>query len=115
MISTRTKAALAEARKRVAVTGQRIHPQIKRLGCPTGAAHLQGHGFNELAVQALKASADERAAGLASTIDALKAEGITSANGIAGALNARGYATPRRGRWTALSVLNVKAQLLTIC
>src|SRR5208283_2676897 len=67
MISTRTKAALAEARKRVAVTGQRKHPEIKRLGCPTGAAHLQGQGFNDLAVQALKAKADERAAGLAST------------------------------------------------
>jgi len=40
--STRTKAALAEASKRVAVTGQRKHPEIKRLGCPTGAAHLQG-------------------------------------------------------------------------
>src|SRR5271166_4541115 len=33
MISTRTKAALAEARKKVAVTGQRKHPEIKRLGC----------------------------------------------------------------------------------
>ena len=63
----------------------------------------------------LKERADERAAGLASTIDALKGEGITSANGIAGALNARGYAIPRRGQWRALSVLNVKAQLLTIC
>ena len=41
MISTRTKAALAEARKQVAVTGQREHPEIKRLGCPAGAAHLR--------------------------------------------------------------------------
>ena len=57
MISTRTKAALAEARMRVAVTGQRMHPDVKRLGCPTGAAHLQGHGFDELAVQAVKANA----------------------------------------------------------
>ena len=57
MISTRTKAALAEARKRVAVTGQRgSHPEIKRLGCPTGAAHLQGQGFDRLAVRALKAT-----------------------------------------------------------
>jgi len=62
-------------------------------------------------VQALKANADDRAAGLASTIDALRAEGITSANGLAGALNARGYATPRGGWWTARSVLNVTARL----
>src|SRR5208283_4666049 len=111
MISARTKAALAEARKRAAKTGQRKQPEIKRLGCPTGAAHLQGQGFNDLAVQALKAKADERAAGLASTIDAFKGEGITSDNGLAGALNARGYATPRGGKWTARSVLNVTARL----
>ncbi len=111
MISIRTKAALAVARKRVAMTGQRMHPEIKRLGCPTGAAHLQGKRFNEIAVKALKERADERAAGLASTINALKAEGITSANGLAGELNARGYATPRGGRWTARSVLNVTARL----
>ena len=111
MISTRTKAALAEAKKRVAVAGQRKHPEIKRLGCPTGAAHLHLQGFYELGVQAIKAKADERAVGLASTIDALKAEGITSANAMAGALNARGYATPRGGRWTARSVLNLAARL----
>ena len=110
MISTRTKAALAEARKRVAVTGQRKRPEIKRLGCPTGAAHLRA-GLRQLAVQALKAKADERAAGLASTLNALKGEGITSANGLAGALNARGYATPRGGQWTARSVLNVQARI----
>ena len=111
MISTRPKTTLAEARKRVAVTGQRKHPEIKRLGCPTGAAHLQGQGFNELAVQARKAKADERAAGLEATVAALQAEGIASANRIAGALNARGYATARGGRWTARSVLNVMARL----
>ncbi len=111
MISTRTKAALAEARKRVAVTGQREHPEIKRLGCPAGAAHLRGQGFDRLAVQALKAKADERAAGLAATIGALRAEGVTSANAQAVALNARGYATPRGGKWTARTVLNVTARL----
>jgi hypothetical protein len=41
----------------------------------------------------------------------LKAEGINSANGIAGALNARGYATARDGKWTARSVLNLSARL----
>src|SRR5271165_3605322 len=57
MISTRTKAALAEARKRIAVTGQRKHPEVKRLGCPTGAAHLRAFG-NELGIQAIKAGAN---------------------------------------------------------
>ena len=38
MISQRTQAALAEARKRVAVTGQKKHPDVKRLGNPRGAS-----------------------------------------------------------------------------
>ena len=62
-------------------------------------------------MKAPKAKAGERAAGRAAKLDALRAEGIASANGIAGALNARGYATPRGGRWTARSVLNVEARL----
>ncbi len=110
LISARTKAALQAARTRVALSGQRKHPEIKRLGNPNGAAHLRNFDTSA-AVTAVKAGADERAAGLATTIEALKAEGVTSANGIAGALNARGYATPRGGRWTARSVLNVTARL----
>jgi DNA invertase Pin-like site-specific DNA recombinase len=110
MISARTSAALAEARKRVAVTGQRKHPEIKRLGCPTGAAHLRGIG-NDAAVRAVVNQAKQRAAGLADTIAAIKAEGTTSANAIAGALNARHIATPRGGQWTARSVLNITARL----
>jgi DNA invertase Pin-like site-specific DNA recombinase len=110
-ISTRTSDALKVARKRVAVTGQRKHPEIKRLGCPTGAAHLRKFG-NGPAVDAIKAKAQERANGLAATIRALKAEGIESANAIAGALNARNYTTARGGdcKWTARSVLNVLAR-----
>jgi DNA invertase Pin-like site-specific DNA recombinase len=105
-ISTRTKEALAEARKRVAVTGQRKRPDIKRLGCPNGAAHLRRLG-NGAAVKAVVDQAQQRATGLAATIAAIKAEGVISANGVAGALNARHIATPRGGRWTARSVINV--------
>jgi hypothetical protein len=50
-------------------------------------------------------------AGLAATIEAIKAEGIVSANGIAAALNARDIETARGGRWTARSVLNVTARI----
>jgi DNA invertase Pin-like site-specific DNA recombinase len=98
-ISQRTKEALAAAKAR----GQ-------RLGNPNGAAHLRKFG-NRLAVTVIKANARERAAGLAATLSDLKAEGITSANGLARALNARNYATPRGGRWTARSVLNITARL----
>jgi DNA invertase Pin-like site-specific DNA recombinase len=110
MISQRTKAALAEARKRVAIRGQKRHPDIKRLGNPRGAAHLRKFG-NKLATEALSAKAQERATGLAATLEALRVEGIASANAIARALNARNYATPRGGKWTARSVLNVAHKL----
>jgi hypothetical protein len=111
MISTRTKAALAEARKRVAVSGQRKHPDVKRLGCPTGAAHLRGRGFGALGVRAIKDAADRRAAWLASTFDSLRAEGVTSSTALAKALNDRGYATPRGGKWTARAVIDIAARL----
>jgi hypothetical protein len=60
---------------------------------------------------ALKAAAGARANGLAATIEAIRGEGITSANGIAKALNERSIATPRGGKWTARSVLNLTARL----
>jgi DNA invertase Pin-like site-specific DNA recombinase len=94
-ISQRTKEALAAAKAR----GQ-------KLGNPNGAVHLRRFG-NGLAVNAIKAKAQDRATGLAATLAELRAEGITSANAIATTLNARNYATPRGGRWTARSVLNV--------
>ena len=97
-ISTRTKEALRAAKAR----GQ-------RLGNPNGAAHLRGLG-NGAAVKAVVDQAKQRATRLVATIDAIKAEGITSANGIAAALNARHIATPRGGRWTARSALNVMAR-----
>ena len=85
--------------------GQKKHPEVKRLGNPNGAAHLRQYG-GKAGRAALIANADKRAAGLAATIDALRAEGVTSANGIAKALNERSIATPRGGKWTARSVLN---------
>jgi DNA invertase Pin-like site-specific DNA recombinase len=98
-ISRRTREALAAARARGV-----------KLGCPNGAAHLRRYG-NSLAVTALKAAAGERANGLAATIKAIRGEGVTSANGIAKALNERSIATPRGGTWTARSVLNLTARL----
>ena len=34
----------ASVAQRVAGAGQRKHPEIKRLGCPSGATYLRGHG-----------------------------------------------------------------------
>ena len=110
LISTRTKAALAAAKTRVAMTGQKEHPEIKRLGNPNGAKHLRQYG-GKAGRAALVAGADKRAAGVAKTIEAIRGEGVTSANGIAKALNERSIATPRGGMWTARSVLNLTARL----
>jgi hypothetical protein len=71
---------------------------------------LRGLG-NVAAVKAITDQAQRRAVGLAETIAAIKAEGIASANGMAAALNARDIETPRGGRWTARSVLNIKARI----
>ena len=76
-ISERTKAALAAAKARGV-----------KLGNPNGAAHIAGRWQKE-AVAALKAGADERAEGLASTIADIRAGGVTSANAIAAELNRR--------------------------
>jgi DNA invertase Pin-like site-specific DNA recombinase len=99
LISARTKAALQAAKARGV-----------KLGNPNGAAHMRNLDTSA-AVRAVKAGADERAASLVATIESLKAEGVTSANGIAAALNGRQIATARGGRWTARSVLNVAARL----
>jgi DNA invertase Pin-like site-specific DNA recombinase len=99
LISERTKAALAAAKARGA-----------KLGNPKGAAHLAGRG-NVEAVEAVRAAARAHAEGLRGTIAELRREGITSANGLAMALNGRGIATPRGGAWTARSVLNLLGRI----
>jgi DNA invertase Pin-like site-specific DNA recombinase len=109
-ISRRTREALAAAKTRVAVTGQKKHPEIKRLGCPNGAAHLRQFG-GKAGVAAIKANADNRAAGLAATIATIKGEGVMSARGIAKALNERGIVTARGGQWSASTVGDVMARL----
>jgi DNA invertase Pin-like site-specific DNA recombinase len=97
--SQRTKEALAAAKARGV-----------KLGNPNGASHLRGLG-NAAAAAALREGAQARADGLAGTIAALRERGVTSANGLAKALNEAHIATPRGGRWTARSVLNVTARL----
>lgn len=99
LISERTKAALAAAKARGV-----------KLGNPKGAAHLKGRGNRE-AVEALVQRAEARAKMLSGVLEELKAQGITSANAMAKALNQQGIATARGGRWTARSVLNVIERL----
>ena len=98
-ISRRTREALAAAKARGV-----------KLGCPLGAAHLRKFG-GKAGVDAIKANADKRAAGLAATIEALKAQGVVSARGIAKAFNDRGIVTARGGQWSASTVGDVLARI----
>ena len=72
--------------------------------------YLRRYG-NGLAVTSLQTAPSARARGLAAPIEAIRGEGVTSANGIANALNERSIATPRGGKWTARRVLNLVARL----
>ena len=41
-VARRTKDALAVVKQRVAIHGQKKHPEVKRLGIPLGPPHLKG-------------------------------------------------------------------------
>ena len=99
MISTRTKAALAAARARG-----------KRLGNPNLAA-LQAVGAGKpgwtAGADSNRASANKFAWDVLPVVEAIRADGITSLEGIANALNSRGILTARGGRWYATTVRNL--------
>jgi len=99
MISTRTKAALAAARARG-----------KRLGNPNLVA-LQAVGAGKpgwtAGANSNRASADRFARDVLPVVEAIRADGITSLEGIANALNSRGILTARGGRWYATTVRNL--------
>jgi DNA invertase Pin-like site-specific DNA recombinase len=98
MISERTKAALAAA-KRWGVKlggdrGARLTARARRAG-----------------VAAVQARASERAADLAPIVKELQEGGARSLRAIAAGLNARGVRTPRGGEWLAGSVAQLLARL----
>jgi DNA invertase Pin-like site-specific DNA recombinase len=112
MISQRTKAALQVARERVAHTGQRQHPAVKRLGNPNGAQVLKGRG-NAEAVAAMKAKADVTAQRLLGIFRSLQAQGITTVRSMARALNERGVLSPNGQSWHPTTVVRVRRRLRT--
>ena len=95
-ISERTKAALAAAKARGV-----------KLGNPHGpkpiAAEMQQQG-----IEAVRQQADARAQQLSEILSEFAGE---SANATAKALNERGLPSPRGGKWTARSIINVRARL----
>jgi DNA invertase Pin-like site-specific DNA recombinase len=110
-ISARTKAALQAVKPRIAINGQKKHPEVKRLGSPKGAVHLKGKGYDAIAREAQRSRADARAHDLIEVFTDLEKSGFVSANSQAKELNNRGIVTARGGKWSATSALNVKARL----
>jgi DNA invertase Pin-like site-specific DNA recombinase len=103
MISQRTRAALGAAKARG-----------KRLGNPNGARALRAAGAGQAGWTAgatgNRTAADKFVAQLAPVIEAVRADGITSLEGIAAELNARGILTARGGQWYATTVRNLLAR-----
>jgi DNA invertase Pin-like site-specific DNA recombinase len=99
MISERTKAALAAAKRRGVKLGgdrgARLTAKARQAGC-----------------EAVTARADERAADLAPIVKDLQAAGARSLRALAAALNERGISTPRgTGQWQANTVAQLLARL----
>jgi len=92
VISERTRAAFAAAKA-----------QGRTFGNPNGAKALRGLG-NAAGVAGIKKAADRHAHDIMPVIEDIRAGGITTLEGIAAELNARGILTARRGQWYAMTV-----------
>lgn len=90
MISARTRAALAAAKRRGVKLG---NPKLKQA--------------RRAAIAEIKERADQRAANVLPIIRQVRKAGVRTLRGIAEALNTRGIPTPRGGRWHATSVKNI--------
>jgi DNA invertase Pin-like site-specific DNA recombinase len=98
MISARTKAALAQAKKRGVQLGG------DRGGVPSKRAH-------RAAAAAIQARVNARAADLAQTVRDLQANGAITLRAIAAGLNAQGITTARGGDWDQTQVRRLLARL----
>jgi DNA invertase Pin-like site-specific DNA recombinase len=101
LISERTKAALAAAKRRGV-----------KLGNPNGARALKGKQVgNDAAVARIKADASERSENLRAIVDDIRAHGITTVRALADELNKRSILTPRGGEWHATSAARLIERL----
>jgi hypothetical protein len=86
-----------------------------RLGNPNIAA-LRAAGAGQAGwtagAKGNREKADKFAAQLAPVIEAIRADGITSLEGIAAELNTRGILTARGGQWYATTVRNLLGRAL---
>jgi len=93
MISTRTREALSRAKARGVKLGGPKLAQARKAG-----------------VKIIKTNADRHAANVLPIIREIQRAGAKSLRAIAEALNARGVATARCGRWQGMTVSNVLAR-----
>ena len=96
MISTRTKLALAAAKRKQTV-----------LGGDRGNTHLIYKKGNRASAKVRSENAQRRAADLLPTIAEIRAQGAVSLRQVADGLNQRGITTPRGGEWSAVQVMRV--------
>lgn len=96
MISTRTKLALAAAKRKGVV-----------LGGDRGNTHLIYKKGNRASARVRSENAQRRATDLLPVIAEIKAAGAVSLRQIADGLNQRGITTPRGGEWSAVQVSRV--------
>lgn len=111
-ISSRTKAALASIKARLAQpdgvhVSRRSGQKIKKLGSPRGLTVSRP----DLGTQALTAKADQFAARVRPTLEALRAEGL-SLGEVAARLNAMRVNSARGGAWTPTAVKRVLERAL---
>jgi hypothetical protein len=98
------------AKERVAITGQRGRPDVRRLGNPLGSAALAGRGNRE-AVAAIAERSQASANRLAGIVSMLRAEGVTSVRATCQALNDRGVLSPTGGVWHPTAVARLFKRL----
>jgi DNA invertase Pin-like site-specific DNA recombinase len=101
VISERTKAALAAAKRR----------GVKLGGGPERISRAEARKGAAISAHVRQQRADEFAAAFASRISELRASGLTSLREIAGALNDGGERTQRGGSWSARQVANLLARI----
>lgn len=105
-ISARTKAALGSIKARLAAgethVSRRSGQPLAKLGSPSGLSVSRP----DLGTQALVELADQFAARVRPTVEALRGEGM-SLGGVAARLNDMRVRTPRYGAWTATAVKRI--------
>lgn len=100
VISKRTRDAMAAAKA-----------QGRTFGCPTASANTMKSEVCAAGREAIAKRVKDRVLKLAPVMTKLKAQGVTTLQGFADALNEKGCRTARKATWTPTAVRRVLSQL----